>query len=553
MTPAEREEIQALLDALAEETIAPDQVRRLEELVLAYPEAEAFYVQYMGLVADLSRHFAAAPPPTEQTIRQKVEAIPAAAEPVRPAAARRTWVRPWMVGLAALAGCVLVAIGLWPRPIVYPPHRPGEVAERTDETVAVLLQTHNAEWEDTGMPTRPGSPLPPGRLVLKSGHAHLEFYNGATVILEGPAELRLISRTQAFCERGKLRATVPPQAHGFAIGSPSMDLIDRGTEFGLSVGDGKTDLHVFQGQVDVYNPGAEPKAKALQMVTGGQGVSRQGPGAVSPIRPNPGSFLSAAEMTARAEAATRQRQAEWAEASKVLRQDPSLVVYYTFQDDPARSRTLHDSAGDQANPRNGAIVGCQWGAGRWHGRDGLEFKRVSDRVRLKVPGEFGAVTLAAWVRPDALPNQNNSLMMADGWPTGGPHWQIGVDGTVILGVKAPPELEAGPMGRGAHYRAYNVFTPERFGRWVHLAVTYDTAAGLVTHYVDGHPVVEYEMESEIPLRFGDAELGNWNAATFRNKHPVRNFNGAMDEFMLFSRALTAAEVEKLYAQGRPPG
>jgi hypothetical protein len=33
---------------------------------------------------------------------------------------------------------------------------------------------------------------------------------------------------------------------------------------------------------------------------------------------------------------------------------------------------------------------------------------------------------------------------------------------------------------------------------------------------------------------------------------VRNFTGGMDEFMLFSRALTGAEVERLYAQGRPP-
>jgi hypothetical protein len=525
-------------------------VRRLEELILADPEAEAFYVQYMGLVADLSRHFAAVPPPTEQTIRQRVEAIPVA-EPVQPAAARRSWVRPWMLGLAALAGCVLVAIGLWPRPIVIPSPRSSPMAERTDESVAVLLQTDQAEWEDTGMPTRPGSPLPPGRLVLKSGHAHLEFYNGATVILEGPAELRLVSRTEAFCARGKLRATVPPQAHGFAIGSPSMDLIDRGTEFGLAVGGGKTDLHVFQGQVDVYNPGAQ-KAKALQVVTGGQGVSRQGPGAVSLIRPDPAAFLSAAEMDARAEAATRQRQAEWAEASRALRQDPSLVVYYPFQDDPARSRTLHDAAGDRAHPRDGAVVGCQWGAGRWPGRDGLEFKRVSDRVRLKVPGAFHAVTLAAWVRPDALPNQNNSLMMADGWEPGGMHWQIGVDGTIILGVKAPPELETGPLGRGAHYRAYNVFTPERLGRWVHLAVVYDPAAGLVTHYVDGRPVGEGEIEFDVPLRVGDGELGNWNMATFRNKHPVRNFTGGMDEFMLFSRALTGAEVERLYAQGRPP-
>lgn len=551
MTPAERDELRSLLDALAEEAITPDQTARLEELVLARPEAEAFYVQYMGLVADLSRHFAAVPPPTERTIREKVEAVPPMAEPIRPAA-RRLWVRPWMGGLAVVAGSVLVAIGLWPRPIVIPPPRSSPAAERTDETVAVLLQTTQAEWEDTGMPTRPGSPLPPGRLVLKSGHAHLEFYNGATVILEGPAELRLVSRMEAFCARGKLRATVPPQAHGFTIGSPSMDLIDRGTEFGLAVGGGKTDLHVFQGQVDVYNPGAE-KAKALEVVTGGHGVTRRGPGAVRPIRPEPGSFLSAAEMAARAEAATRQRLAEWAAAGREIRKDPSLVVYYTFQDDPARSRTLHDTAGDRAAAHDGAIVGCPWGAGRWQGRDGLEFRRVSDRVRLKVPGEFQALTLAAWVRPDALPNQNNSLMMVDGWEPGGMHWQIGVDGTIILGVKLPREQESGPMGKGAHYRAYNVFTPERLGRWVHLAVVYDPAAGLVTHYVDGRPVSEDEIQPmDIPLRVGDAELGNWNMATFRNKHPVRNFTGAMDEFMLFSRALTGAEVERLYAQGRPP-
>jgi hypothetical protein len=143
--------------------------------------------------------------------------------------------------------------------------------------------------------------------------------------------------------------------------------------------------------------------------------------------------------------------------------------------------------------------------------------------------------------------------MADGWETGAIHWQIGVDGTIILGVKAPRELEGGPMNRGAHYRAYNVFTPERLGRWVHLTLVYDSAAERVAHYVDGKLVADYETEFHVPLKIGDAEVGNWNAATFRNKHPVRNFNGCIDEFMLFSRALTQVEVERLHTQGRPPG
>src|SRR5262249_27591228 len=160
--------------------------------------------------------------------------------------------------------------------------------------------------------------------------------------------------------------------------------------------------------------------------------SRDGPGAVNAIRSNPASFLSVAEMAARAEAATKQRQAEWADAGRALRADPSLLVYYTFQDDPRTSRTLRATAGAKAKAHNGAVVGCAWVTGRWPGRDGLEFKRVSDRVRLTVPGEFESMTLAAWVRPDALPNQNNALMMVDGWKPGGVHWQIGIDGTVIF-------------------------------------------------------------------------------------------------------------------------
>jgi hypothetical protein len=119
-------------------------------------------------------------------------------------------------------------------------------------------------------------------------------------------------------------------------------------------------------------------------------------------------------------------------------------------------------------------------------------------------------------------------------------------------VKAPPEFDAGPGFRGAHYRATGVITPERFGRWVHLAVVYDRDAGAVTHYIDGRPAATEPVQFDTPLRIGSAELGNWNSVPYRTTTPVRNFNGGMDEFLLFSRALTAAEIEQMYAKGRPP-
>src|SRR5262249_30239345 len=107
-------------------------------------------------------------------------------------------------------------------------------------------------------------------------------------------------------------------------------------------------------------------------------------------------------------------------------------------------------------------------------------------------------------------------------------------------------------GRGAHYHARRAITPGRFGQWVHLAVTYDHDARRVTHYVDGRPVAAEPVRSDLPLRFGDAELGNWNVAGYPNNAPVRYLSGCMDEFMLFARALSEEEIDRLYVQSRPP-
>jgi hypothetical protein len=109
----------------------------------------------------------------------------------------------------------------------------------------------------------------------------------------------------------------------------------------------------------------------------------------------------------------------------------------------------------------------------------------------------------------------------------------------------PPNL------RGAHYHAPGVITPDRFGRWTHLAVVYDGAAGRVTHFVDGRVAASDDTWFDAPLKIGNAELGNWNVAGYRNKSPVRNFNGCIDEFLMFSRPLAPEEVARLYAVGRP--
>jgi hypothetical protein len=554
MTPSfpQLDELRALLDTLCEESITPEQVQRLEELVFAHPEAEAFYVQYMSLHADLSRHFAALPAATETSLRNRAEGgsdketrRQGDRETGRQKAgwARLSWSPRLVVSLSALAAAILLAVMLGLKP-GSGPTQDESADEPTDNTVAVLLWAPGAEWEDTGLSTRPGAPLPPGLLRLKKGLAHLEFYSGATVILEGPAELRLLSANSAYCARGRLRATVPPQAQGFTLRTPKLDLVDRGTEFGVQVGAGdKTEVHVFQGKVELYDAGPGRQAAPHQELTTGQGVRLEGSGQPHPIRPNPDAFRTARDLEQRQAEETDRRQRAWLASSAALRRDPSLLVYYTFQAEPAPGRTLRDQAPGRGGPHDGAVVGCRWGTGRWPGKRGLEFKQVSDRVRFHVPGEFDSLTLMAWVRVDALPNGNNSLMMSDGWEPGGVHWQIGRDGLLILGIQQRPK------GHGGHYHAPGVFAPRRFGQWVHLAVVYDRDAGRVTHYIDGRPAARQPLWFDIPLRIGDAEIGNWNIAAHRNRSPIRYFSGCIDEFLLFSRALSDAEIERLHSEG----
>ena len=551
------DELRGLLDALCEESITPEQIERLEQLVLADPRAEAYYVQYMSLHADLVGRFSVLADRTERSLRERVGVAHARTELEQPrrgdaAMSRRAGTAPrakrrllWgPLGLLGLAASVFVAVKLWSRP-EFAPAPVNPETEAMDYSVAVLLQAPGAEWQGTGRSPVAGATLPAGWLRLNSGFAHIEFYSGATVILEGPAEFQLISRAEAFCARGKLRATVPSQAQGFKIGSPQLNVVDLGTEFGLEVAEGgKTEVHVFQGKVELNEPGSTPDAPAQRELTTGQGIRLEDSGNASAIPLNPAAFRTAHDLVERSEAATRRRHQDWLTANENLHDDPSLVVHFTFQSEQPWTRTLLNQANEQQT-KDAAIVGCAWAAGRWPGKQSLEFKRVSDRARFNVPGEHASITLAAWVRVDALANRFNSLMITDGWEEGGPHWHIDTNGTLELGVQGPEQKS------NAHYYAREAITTQHLRRWLHLAVVYDRTNAVVTHFVDGRPVARLPVKFDVPLRIGDAELGNWNVASLRNSSPVRYLVGCMDEFMFFSRALSEQEMERIYSLGRP--
>ena len=79
--------------------------------------------------------------------------------------------------------------------------------------------------------------------------------------IEGPAEFTPRSADRIEFVRGRLVAYVPRQARGFTVGTPSAEVVDLGTEFGVEVdAQGGTDLHVIRGRVEV-KPTAQPGSR----------------------------------------------------------------------------------------------------------------------------------------------------------------------------------------------------------------------------------------------------------------------------------------------------
>ena len=129
---------------------------------------------------------------------------------------------------------------------------PGTTPQRDNATptIATLAYTSNARWGSAERAL--GDGFGKGKLNLEVGLARLDFRNGATVTLQGPAEFEILSTERTILSSGILTAFIPESAVGFEVVTPAMDVVDLGTAFGVSVGaDGETDVCVFEGEVEV--------------------------------------------------------------------------------------------------------------------------------------------------------------------------------------------------------------------------------------------------------------------------------------------------------------
>ena len=169
--------------------------------------------------------------------------------------------------LAAIVVGILIVSAAWRglQPNARPVLPPGVLAQ--------IVALSDPVWAEDGPPRHEGDSLQMGGLLmLERGLAEIVFACGATVVLEGPATFEVKDASTGRLDRGRLTATLDRRTAAFAIHTPSAVVTDRGTQFGVQVdANGKTDVRVFQGIVELAVLATLGGAESLQLSAGDAG------------------------------------------------------------------------------------------------------------------------------------------------------------------------------------------------------------------------------------------------------------------------------------------
>jgi hypothetical protein len=236
MTEDVRRELDRLLSALCDGRLTGAEHARLEHLLDADVECRRLYLEYIDMHGAL--------------LRQPFAQVDSTGRPAP--RRRRRWAAPvlryGLVSAATLAASLLVQVLFWPRHEAR--HNQPTPDGATPVPVATLVRAVDCVWDDAGEPRRAGTRLPSGELRLQKGLARVHFDAGPELVIEGPSAVRLDTPTSCTVLHGKVVFRGDEAGVAFNLHTPSSTLLDRGTEYAVSVGQDGEEVQVFDGEVE---------------------------------------------------------------------------------------------------------------------------------------------------------------------------------------------------------------------------------------------------------------------------------------------------------------
>jgi hypothetical protein len=455
------------------------------------------------------------------------------------------------VAASLIAVVGVLSSGVWkasPEPTVVQtqPEPPTALLSGDDESAT--QESSEVAWLVTGYNHRFNEGLSPdnnsfekGDYELTDGSITLRFNSGVDVSIEAPARFTVVDSLRMKMDAGRARAIVPETGHGFVIQTPTADVEDLGTEFGVYVSEEKdVELHVFAGEVNVHT--ANLPSRRIQEDTAVHLTS---------VGTKHLSSTDDVAFTTRSKIGYQR----WLADSMARREDPSTLLYFDFEPDPDAPTLLRDRS-QSGLAIDGQIQGCIWATGRWPNKGALLLERAGDRVELDVPGTFDALTISGWIQVNRFDQALQAFFNTRDWQPGEHHWNIQRNGGMSVGVSHA-------------YTIHSVHKKVPLGRWTHLVASIDAQKRVATYYIDGEPAQQRQWDNETSIVFGPCTIGafgstvtdpttanaNEQAGSGESSLRVetvrynRELRGRIDELAIFDGALSAEQVKTLYEAG----
>jgi hypothetical protein len=147
-----------------------------------------------------------------------------------------------------------------------------------------------------------------------------------------------------------------------------------------------------------------------------------------------------------------------------------------------------------------------------------------------------AFTLAAWVKA-SLPQTNGAAIICKGAGGGGEQYSMDINGSNFRFY-----------ARDTNGAAVNLNTTVPLnGTWQHVAAVLDVTNGIMNYYVNGQLVNVAIPPASINTNGHEVSIGNRQSGALTTYNLP--FSGAIDDVRIYSRALTSADIQALYATG----
>ncbi|TLD69906.1 hypothetical protein FEM03_14315 [Phragmitibacter flavus] len=230
--PEDSAKINRALDHLIDGSLSAEELLEVQEWMKADAKVLNLYLEKMSMESLLKDHV---------WIRKEPEVFTA------PIKLRRVDRRRLVMLAAAACLALLLVLTLWMKP-----RQDAGAGLVSGERLPSVQFSAASVFEGVSSKTSDDGALPFGDgVVMQDGSVSIRLPSGVEALLKSPSRFSITGANRLKLDQGSGWFRVPPEAKGFAVDLPEMEVIDLGTVFTVRVDELEHQVQVEQGLVEV--------------------------------------------------------------------------------------------------------------------------------------------------------------------------------------------------------------------------------------------------------------------------------------------------------------